>query len=338
VTVAAITSACVGIVPTVRYRIPGVAVVPVGTVVSDSTEPFATTFCATLSHLDPSGSTWGACSQYLRTSIQHQPPATKQIPTDLGVLVVGGVFSHCFENRQVYVFSDAREHLMREHGITTDVIRVSGVAPPEVNASAIDAYLKQHPGNYIAVGHSKGAVDLMVALQTSDAARRQIKALVSVAGAVYGSRLMDLGKSLVVAGFQQAIQDTGLGHCEIVDEGAVGSLSREVRYVFNRTWSPPPAVPIFSIVGVVPKDQTSSVLRESRHRLEFYSQDQDSQVIAEEGIVPGAQFLGVARGDHWALALPLAGRSDIHVHKRLDHNVYPRTALLEAIVRFAHGL
>lgn len=332
-----VASACAGVVPTVKYCLPGVVVVPVGATVTDSAGPFATTFCATLSHIDPSGTVWGACSRYLRTSIEQEAPATKPIPTGLGVLVIGGIFSHCFENRDVYLFSDARDHLTRVHGIATDVIRVSGVATPEVNANTIDTYLKQHPGNYIVVGHSKGAVDLMAALATSDAAQRQIKAFVSVAGAVYGSRLMDLGKALVIGGFQQAIDDAGLGPCEIADEGAVASLSREVRYAFNRSWAPPAGLQILSIVGVVDKDHTSGALHEARHRLGFYSQDQDSQVIAEEGIVPGAQFLGVARGDHWALALPLLGRSDLHVH-HVDQNLYPRIALLEAIVRYVHGV
>jgi hypothetical protein len=335
---AAVAPACIGVVPTVPYRIGTVALSSLGLEVSDSTLPFATTFCATLTHLDPSNSTWGACSRYLETSIQHQPAATKEIPTDLGVLVVGGLFSDCFENRSVSLLSDARAHLTGTHGIATDVVPVSGVATPEVNAAKIDTYLKGHPGNYIAVGHSKGAVDLMFALQTYDSARAQIKAFVSVAGAIYGSRLVDLGKPLVIAGFQQAFRDTGLGECAIADEGAVDSLRRDRRYAFNRAWSPPSGLPMFSIVGVVDKCETSGALQEARHRLELYSQDQDSQVIAEEAIVPRAQFLAVARGDHWALAVPLAQPSDVHVHKGIEQNIYPRAALLEAIVRYVHGL
>jgi hypothetical protein len=306
--------------------------------VSDSTQPFATTFCATLTHIDPSNSTWGACSQYLETTIQHQPAATEKIPTDLGVLVIGGLFSDCFENHSVSLFSDARKHLESVHGIATDVVPVGGEATPEVNAATINRYLHDHPGNYIAVGHSKGAVDLMFALQAYDSARAQIKAFVSVAGAIYGSRLVDLGKPLVIAGFEQAFRDTGLGDCAITDHGAVDSLRRDRRYAFNRAWSPPKGLQILSIVGVVDKCETSGALQEARHRLELYSQDQDSQVIAEEAMVPGAQFLGVARGDHWALAVPLAQPSDAHVHKGIEKNVYPRAALLEAIVRYVHGV
>jgi hypothetical protein len=144
---------------------------------------------------------------------------------------------------------------------------------------------------------------------------------------------MDLGPKLVIAGFALAIRQSGLGRCDIEDAGAIDSLKRPVRYQFNRSWKPPTNLPIYSIVGVVTPDETSNVLQIMRRRLAFYSQDQDSQVIAEEGIVPGARFLGVARGDHWALALPLAEANGKKL--RVDHNLFPRVALVEAIVRFA---
>ena len=57
-------------------------------------------------------------------------------------------------------------------------------------------------------------------------------------------------------------------------------------------------------------------------------------MVAEEAIIPGARFLGVARGDHWALALPFSEHPNPDVVKRVDKNRFPRAALLEAIVRF----
>jgi hypothetical protein len=65
-----------------------------------------------------------------------------------------------------------------------------------------------------------------------------------------------------------------------------------------------------------------------------YSIDQDSQMIAEEAIIPGARFLGAAKGDHWALALPFWEHPNQTIRRKVDHNRYPRTVLLEAIVRY----
>jgi hypothetical protein len=61
-------------------------------------------------------------------------------------------------------------------------------------------------------------------------------------------------------------------------------------------------------------------------------------VIADDAVVPGGTFLGIARADHWAIALPFDEIADPVKRRRalrwVDKNVYPRTALLEAIVRF----
>ena len=67
-------------------------------------------------------------------------------------------------------------------------------------------------------------------------------------------------------------------------------------------------------------------------RVSYYSADQDSQMVAEEAMMPGARYLGVAKADHWALALPFTEAG----HTRVDHNKFPRTALLEALVRYVY--
>ena len=59
----------------------------------------------------------------------------------------------------------------------------------------------------------------------------------------------------------------------------------------------------------------------------IYSIDQDSHIIAEEAVIPGSEFLGVANGDHWAVALPMS------MFPKVNWNRFPRTALLEAIIR-----
>lgn len=323
-------------VPVVPYRMPGMTTVPLGLQVADDSSAFARTFCATLTHLDPSHTEWGACAQYLEGTVTEQPPVTDPIPQDLRVIVVSGMFSECFEAKGIYSLQLAREHLSSPaHGVVTDLVKVDGVGTPEANAATIDRYLRAHPGNYIAVGHSKGAVDLMTAIQNYPSAQSQIRVLVSIAGAIGGSRVIDLGKELNILGFEQAALASGLGHCDLQNAWpALELLRRDKRAAILRNWNPPTSLRSYSVVAVASKEQTSSVLRIMRGRVSYYSQDQDSQMIAEEAMIPGGHLLAVARGDHWAVAWPFSDHPDAKLRKRVDHNIYPRVALLEAIVRY----
>jgi hypothetical protein len=91
------------------------------------------------------------------------------------------------------------------------------------------------------------------------------------------------------------------------------------------------------VVGVTSRADTSSILHTMWDRNSYYSIDQDSQMIAEEAIIPGAAFLGVAKADHWALALPFYEHQVKRIREGVDKNRFPRTALLEAIVRYVHA-
>jgi hypothetical protein len=324
-------------IPRVSYSVPGVAVVPFGASVQNVAGRFARTFCGTLTHLDPNHTEWGSCTGYLKSALADEPQFNTPIPTNLTVLAIGGIFSHCFDSRGVHAFGPALKHLKDDHHLATDTIEIDGLGTPEDNAARIDAYLRQHQGQYIAVGHSKGAVDLMTAIQLYESAKTQIAALVSVAGAIAGSRLMDYPMPVAKVGFQEAALRSGLGQCPIESYDGMKSVRREVRYAFLTRWSPPVSLRSFSLVGAVPEKKTSTVLRRMWRRLEYYSSDQDSQVIAEEGIIPNAEFLGVAKGDHWALALPFTEHHDEKIRTSVSENRFPRTALLEAIVRYVHG-
>ena len=81
----------------------------------------------------------------------------------------------------------------------------------------------------------------------------------------------------------------------------------------------------------------SQVLEVPWGALHVYSLDEDSQMIADDAIVPGGRFLAVARAGHWAVALPFDETTDPEERRRalkaVDRNTYPRAALLEAILR-----
>ena len=326
---AVLASCQVGLVKKVNYSVRPMVVGPLSQTVTDATEAFAATFCAVLPHTD--GGTWHDCARYLETTVPPQPPVSGAITTPLKVLIVGGAFSECFEKHQLYVFGESLEHL-KHHGVVFGPpLSVGGTTTPEVNAHAIAQYLHDNPGRYLAIGHSKGAVDLMTAIQTYDVARTSIRALVSVAGAIGGTRLADLGVALGILGFRDAVRSAGLGNCRIVDHGGIESLSREVRYAAMRDWRPPDTLRSYSLVGVSSLAETSRPLQTMWKRNAYFSIDQDSHIIAEESVIPGGEFLGIGKGDHWALALPMSEHPK--TRKKVDRNRFPRTALLEAIVR-----
>jgi hypothetical protein len=320
--------------PQVTYHLPGIVTAPFGFQATDRSIDFGRVFCATLTHLDPSHADWGQCQDYLHARVTEQPPPTDDIPAGWRVLIVGGIFSHCFEEQRVYAFEQGRQHLEMAHRIPTHLLTVGSVDAPERNAEQIAAYLKDHPGKYIAVGHSKGAVDLMVALHNHKVVRDNVAALVSVAGAISGSRLIDFGEKVTIAGFRKAVRESGLGNCRIEEAGGIDSMRRDKRNAFLRTWRPDPSLRTYSLVGVVEKKETSKPLHTMWELQSLYSIDQDSQMVAEEAIIPGATFLGAARGDHWALALPFSEHPNPDIRKKVDKNPFPRTALLEAIVRY----
>lgn len=305
-------------------------VVPIGSKVLDRSHAFAETFCATLPHTDEGK--WGACGPYLETQVATPVPVSSPIMTPLKVMLVGGAFSECFENKALFVYGTSLEH-MKGHGVVFGpLLSIGGTATPEANAIRIAKYLEDNRGDYIAIGHSKGAVDLMAAVQHHEIARSSIKALVSVAGAIGGSRLADLGVSFGILGFRDAVFRSGLGNCDIVDHGGIGSLRRDVRYTALRQWKPPDTLRTYSVVAVSSYAKTSRPLHTMWRLNSSYSIDQDSHIIAEEAIIPGSELLGIANGDHWAVALPMSEHP--LTQKKVDQNPFPRTALLEAIVRF----
>ena len=62
-------------------------------------------------------------------------------------------------------------------------------------------------------------------------------------------------------------------------------------------------------------------------------------MIHEDAIVPGGIYLGIASGDHWAVALPFerirpTDPSAKLVRRFIGFRDYPRAALFEAILRF----
>jgi hypothetical protein len=82
------------------------------------------------------------------------------------------------------------------------------------------------------------------------------------------------------------------------------------------------------------KTNTSKALLRGWELMAVFDRLHDGQLTKQDAIVPGARYLGAARGDHLAVALPLDKVADGALRAAMDKARYPRAALLEALVRF----
>lgn len=331
-----VCSACANTVrvPVVDYsfRTPLVTTVLGLPAAADGREAFARVFCETLWRTDRAEG-WRECGEYLDLSTLNVSPAPlPPLVEKYKVVVVAGIFSACLPPG-VTIYRQGIDHLKQEY-VDIEEIKVSASGGTGVNAKLIADYIRAHRDEkhkFIAVGYSQGVADLLEAYAADDVVRDSVDALITVAGAVSGSRLADGIPSTIVR-FLDTI-DLKLPGCEIKSLKGIDSLRRSVRYDFlsaNRARLPR----AYSIAGKSTREKTSRILQGGWDSLKGYSIDQDSQVIRDEATVPGGTFLGTALGDHWAVALPFREEHSALWDNLVNWNVYPRTALLEAAVRF----
>lgn len=315
----------------VPYRLPRTALVPLEVAgIDDRSGEYGAMFCSVLRHVGDENGPWGACGEYI-DSPGRADLDLSDIPVDYRILVIPGFLGQCL-SPNLQPFADALPHLRAKHGLTAENLDVPAVGSCEFNAEIIARHLLEQsradPRRFIVVGYSKGAVDAMTALAAHPEIREAVAALVTVVAPVGGSRLPELTSDTIV----RRLRTLSLGHCDPGDGGGVDSVRRPARQAFLRE-HPEPLVPTYSLVAVSEEKTTSRLLRSYWRKLSVISIDQDALIITSEGIPPGATFLGVLAGDHWAIGIPFERSKDSRVRKIFDHNHFPRTALLEAAIR-----
>jgi hypothetical protein len=60
----------------------------------------------------------------------------------------------------------------------------------------------------------------------------------------------------------------------------------------------------------------------------------DSQLLFYDQVIPDSSLMGYLNADHWALAVPIARNHAFLGATFVNHNDFPREALLEAVLRF----
>ncbi|NJN05858.1 MAG: hypothetical protein HC814_05065 [Rhodobacteraceae bacterium] len=174
-------------------------VAPAG--VEDGRGRFREIFCAVLATGSMQGTPEKACDHALERYADEprgsgRPAALAAMQGGRTVLFVPGLFSDCLagDSRFAQTMLDRGKAL----GYRVRIIPVSGISSSARNAAQIRDALGQLPVTQpsrraIIVGHSKGVVDTLEALVTYPEARAKVAAVISLAGAIGGSPLAELG-------------------------------------------------------------------------------------------------------------------------------------------------
>jgi hypothetical protein len=281
------------------------------------------------------------CEEALRRAPDEPPPTGR--PVHLGparlplrVLVVPGLYGECVADL-VTPFAGAIEHLEQVHGCRAGLLPVSGRSSSARNAAQIRDFLAASPPEpgekVVLVGYSKGVCDALQAVAGHKGVRRRVDAVVSVAGAVGGSVLVEGIPEPLAA----VVSRADLPGCDAGDGGGIDSLRRSTRRDWLARHALPRSVRYFSLVALPEPDRVSAILRPGYRRIADVDPRNDGQVVWADALIPAGTFLGYANADHWAVALPIVRAVPAGLRTAaaavLDRNAFPREVLLETIVR-----
>jgi len=247
----------------------------------------------------------------------------------LQVLIVSGLFSDCVKFTSAYAY--ARAHLER-YGYKVESLPVSGRSSSthcalEIRNAVVSRELSPEE-RIVLVGYSKGAPDILEAVVAYPEIRSRIAAVVSVAGAVNGSPMIEL----ISKPLQELLKRIPLP-CPSGVGDPIESLKRSTRLQWLSRNRLPESIKYFSLVAFAGREDISMVLRPSYDRLSLMDPRNDSQVIFYDAIIPGSTLLGFVKADHYAVAMPLAQDAPLLTAVLVDKNEFPREVLLEAIIR-----
>jgi hypothetical protein len=229
-------------------------------------------------------------------------------------------------------FAFARDHL-QQHGFKSSVIWVSGRSSSAHNAAQINTAVSSgdyaHHESLVMIGYSKGIVDILEALIRYPRVRTRTIAVVSLAGTVHGTPLVNKLPRLL-----RLADRLLLFHCASGDGRSLESLQPATRRAWLRQHTLPREISYFSITGMPRPEAVSRVLRLSYRLLAKENPRNDSQVIFSDSLIPGSTLLGYVNADHWAITLPIARVCPWLGATLVNRNAFPREVLLEAIVRY----
>lgn len=306
--------------------------------IEDRRGRFREIFCAVLEARAAEIPDYRPCDEAL-TRVGSEP-AGSQKPVNLGqaarplvAAVVPGIGWDCFA-----AWMDLRHSVaahVRRFGYDQVLIPVDALSSSANNARQIrDAILAMQPAStepdLVLVGYSKGAADILESVVGYPEIRARIAAVVSAAGAVGGSPLAnDATQSQV-----ELMKYWPGAECGDGDGGGLDSLRPATRQAWLAEHSLPRDFPYYSLVTYPRPQSISSVLQPGYDKLSQVDPRNDAQVIFYDQVIPGSSLLGYLNADHFAVAVPIERSHPTIGSTFVDHNRYPREALLEAVLRF----
>ena len=319
--------------PTITVRTPGGA-----SGVTDQREEFARYFCNRFSVQSDAADAVKSCRSWLRlpplVNVKLQEPIPASRPRT--VVFIPGIFGECVA-KTTTPFSDAY-HQLRAEGHRVFVLPVDGRSSSETNGKTIDAWMRSHApelDSAIVVGYSKGTTDFMHAA-LRDAKQRQwfsrIAVLVTIAGVVNGTPLASHGETA----YARLFSGIDIPACRPGDKGGVSSLTyREAMKSLSDFLTVSPLPRMLSVTAVASRSSINPVLRPFYGQLRQLDERNDGQVLVEDAIFPGSEFVAEVSADHWSVALPFE-TSGPTVKALSIKNHFPRIPLIFGILDYVN--
>ncbi len=178
------------------------------------------------------------------------------------------------------------------------------------------------------IGYSKGCADCLHMLGEYTDTQPAVRALVSLAGVVYGTPLAkDPSWAL-----RKLLQYAPLPGTPFGDGQAIVDLSYTVRRQWLEDHPLPPTLYRATIAAAPSPARVSRVLKRSYRTLATLNPANDSQVIDVDTILPDGDLLAIVNADHWAVALPVKERLPLIARLLVNQNSFPRNVLLHALI------